>query len=244
MGDISTVDPVTGLPSYYSSFGGPLHGINAGPLPLQQAKEQGAARSLQVSQQSSAAARQQQQSGLTMLEQEAGLDGAGAKAAIGGGLQSLQRVGTTLLIVAGLIGLALAALLIWPAVVAIKQSKALSRYDSGQTSEAAKPSIGAAKTMAILTAILGGLGLLAGIVGLVGGQSVSAFGGIFAIAMLTVGAIAFHRLTKKSETEVASDKKRGAWSHAASGLWIAAIVLGLLLPALGAIVAGAVLASL
>lgn len=248
MGDTTApIDPVTGLPSYYSSFGGPLNSVSGGPLPLEQAKAQGQAR---IQQQQSM--KRNQQSDLTLLEQEAGLASetnspASQKLASSiAALQSLKRAGTTMLIVAGVIGLALAALLIWPAVVAIKQSKALSRYDASANAPnvANQPATGAAKTIAILTAILGGLGLLSAIVGLVGGQIVSGFGALFAVAMLVVGSVAFHRLTAKNETDIATDKKRGTWSHAASGLWIAAVVLALILPALGAIVAGSVLASL
>lgn len=160
---------------------------------------------------------------------------------------AIRRFGTTVLISAGVVALLIGALLIWPAVVAIRQSKAIAdgTVTYSVNGEPQKQKADVAIGVAIAGAVLGGLVLLGSVLGVaMGAVSVGIVGILISSALLIVGAIAAHRLLNKDKTTGQPFDNRGAWGHASAGLWIAAIVIGLILPGLASLIVGIWLSQL
>ena len=161
-------------------------------------------------------------------------------------LRTLARVGSTVLIVAGVVAIALAALFIWPAAVAWRESNALVRYESASSAsgERKRPQVDTARVMAILTVVLGALGTLAALGSLVVGLAALSLGFLLSFAMLAVGAVAAHRLNAymSSKEDVAKEMKdAGRFSRASNILWITTMVLGLIVPGLAGLVLGSII---
>lgn len=189
----------------------------------------------------------------TQLEREAQLDVfSGAtepeqtKVAVAGLLRnkitSLARAGSRTFIIAGIVAIALAALFIWPGAVAVRQSKKLKRYE--QRERANRPSTTTALVIAILTVVLGALGMLMALGSFVVGFGALSVGALLSVAMVVVGIIATRRLSQQSEVndyDPVPQKKAGGVSHAASALWITAITLSLLIPGIASVTIGSML---
>ena len=168
-------------------------------------------------------------------------------------LVGMYQSGTTVLIVAGVVTIALGALFIWPAVIALRQSKRMGRFEKSTSGadlfdKSQRPSVCTANVMAVLTAALGALGVLVGIAGFVAGFGSVSLAALLSVAMLVVGAVAAHRFTRARQSdsfvvESRPYKKVAGWSRAASILWIVSMALGLILPGLAAITFGSILKS-
>lgn len=131
------------------------------------------------------------------------------------------------LIVAGVISLALAVALVYVGALGVQESSKVALYDTHRAAAptlmrtsgvaAASPPLVWANGVAVLSIVVGAVSLVAYLVGGLMLRYVF-FGVLLALALLVVGAVA----VSKSQSR---DASRSDWLQAASGLWIAFVLL-------------------
>lgn len=242
--------PVGARPGAYTSIAGPLYG-GAEAQPVGQARETGAitkeitqnaarARNSIGTFSGSASYSSANNAALTPLEKEAGLTVLNGRNAGTLSLNTFRAAGVTVLIVAGLIAIALGSVLIATSVQAWKQSKQIKEADKLGYGE--PEGMGWAKGIAIVAAVLGGLGVISSLITMftTGSISGSVISFLFASALLVVGIVTSVRLFSSSES---ARQSRSSWSLWAAGLVFALGVL-FILAGLAPLVLGIIIASI
>lgn len=145
------------------------------------------------------------------------------------------------LIVAGVVSLALAVALVYVGAVGVQEATQLGVRDARRAAAptlmrtsgraTAEPPMAWASGVAVLTIVVGVVSLFAY---LLGGLMVryAFFGVLLALAMLVVGSVALNQYQSASTS-------RSGWLQAASGLWIAFVLLQFGAVGLGMTVVGA-----